>query len=577
MGKHKHGTSNNKGVSKKTIHGRQSKDSSYGKSKSDMATIVSSNTSEPEDNEIAASSSHDGFSSGLASASDEPIPSGLSFEVLKGKINSQVLNTIINDLKFQHQTPIQAATIEPLLGTVDMLAQARTGTGKTMAFLVPAIDKLLRAEPVSVSVLILSPTRELVIQTAAEAKRLLSTFPQIKVRTAIGGTNKDKEGEQIYSGCHILVATPGRLLDHLSDEHMRYQLSFVKTLVLDEADRMLDMGFLPDIKRILAHIPPKEKRQSMLFSATIPDSIISIAKTILKPDYLTISTIPEGEGNMHKRVKQYLLTIRTMNDVAPTLVSVVASELSNAQEFKAIIFTPTAVLSDFYSHILEHKYGATIPILTMHSRMSQPKRTAATNIFRNSKHAICIATDVIARGMDFPLVTHVIQAGLPMSRESYIHRLGRTARADADGVGILILAEAEKSFLRDIKDVNFSEYNAQVAPSAIQDALDTLDEEKKAKIYQGWLGYYKAMKKYTRWSNEDLVAEANRYALDGLDCPEIPELETAIVNKMGLRGTKGLRVGQNKPRRGGRNSRGEQGSRNGNTRRSGVIKDEMHS
>jgi ATP-dependent RNA helicase MSS116 len=311
----------------------------------------------------------------------------------------------------------------------------------------------------------------------------------------------------------------------------------------------------------------------MLFSATIPDSIVAVAKTILKPNYLTISTIPQGDTNTHKRVAQYLITVPTVNDLAPTIVSVVTCELASSapglslatsagEEFKAIIFAPTAVLSDFYTHILTHTLPSSIKVLTMHARMSQPKRTATSNEFRTSKNAICIATDVIARGMDFPKVTHVFQIGLPMSRESYVHRLGRTARAGKEGVGIFILAEAEKTFLRELKDIRFLHYPHPISTSQIQGgieaALETLDEEKKGKIYQGWLGYYKAMTKFTRWDKEELVETGNKFALEGLRCAEVPGLEASIVGKMGMKGTKGLRVVPNKPRakRGG--GRGEE-------------------
>jgi ATP-dependent RNA helicase MSS116 len=492
-----------------------------------------------------------------------------NYETLRGKIDDRILDTIITDMKFERMTPIQATAIAPLVNGVDILAQARTGTGKTLAFLIPAIETLLRSRTSQdkVSALIVSPTRELVLQIAAEAAKLLARVPTIKVRTAIGGTSKDKEGRQIYSGCQILVATPGRLLDHLGDEEMQFRLSSVNTLVLDEADRMLDMGFLPDIKRIIGHLPQKTQvpRQSMLFSATVPDSILGVASTILKQGYTRINTIPEGEGNTHKRVKQYLVTVPTINDLTPSLLSVIKQQLAlNTTEFKAIVFAPTAVLSDLYSHVLASVIKD-IPVLTMHSRMSQPKRISTTNEFKVAKKAICIATDVIARGMDFPLVTHVVQVGLPMDRESYIHRLGRTARADASGQGIFILAEAEKSFLRDLRDVTFLPYPTDVTGSELETsrALESLEEEKKGKIYQGWLGYYKAMKKYTKWGNEDLVAVANEFAIEALGCPEVPGLEANTVGKMGLKGTRGLVVVPNRPRQGGGRGGGGGGGRGG--------------
>jgi ATP-dependent RNA helicase MSS116 len=196
------------------------------------------------------------------------------FESLRDRIDATIVDTITQDMKFDHMTPVQAATIDRLLHGVDVLAQARTGTGKTVAFLVPSVERILRQGGASnkIGLLVISPTRELALQIATEAKKLLQRYPRFTVCTAIGGVDKNKEARGIYNGCQILVATPGRLLDHLSDEEMQYRLSGLQSLVLDEADRMLDMGFLPDIKKILQALPPKDKvpRQSMLFSATIP-------------------------------------------------------------------------------------------------------------------------------------------------------------------------------------------------------------------------------------------------------------------------------------------------------------------
>lgn len=496
-------------------------------------------------------------------AASAPVPVDTpKFEELKGRINSTILTTITTDMGFERMTPIQAGTIDPLLQGKDVLGQAKTGTGKTIAFLIPAIETLLRSENNMISILAISPTRELVLQIAAEAEKLLRRFPNVNVATAIGGTNKDSEARKIFRGCQVLVATPGRLLDHLQEEEMQHQLSRLNTLVLDEADRMLDMGFLPDIKRIIAHLPLKGRvpRQSMLFSATVPDSIVNIARTILNPEYHHISTIPEGESNMHQRVPQYLVTVEEMNDLAPALLSIVASEIeaNKNNDFKAIIFAPTAVQADYYSHVLTsfiRRFTRPIKISAMHSRMSQSKRTSMTNEFKTTKNAILVATDVIARGMDFPLVTHVIQIGLPMNREAYVHRLGRTARADADGHGVLILSQAEKSFIRELSDIDFKEYPYAVSTNSddIGQYIDDLDEEERRKIYQGWLGYYKAMSKYTKWNNASLVAEANKFALGGLGCPEVPGLEKMIVGKMGLNGTRGLTVIPNRPRQPGGN------------------------
>jgi ATP-dependent RNA helicase MSS116 len=484
-------------------------------------------------------------------------------------IHPTLLQTITQDLKFDHMMPVQAATLHELLqNKIDCLAQARTGTGKTISFLLPAIQNMIdsrRLPGAGISMLVLSPTRELAMQIAKEADSLLQRFPQYRVQFAIGGTNKNTEEKAILGGCEILIATPGRLLDHMSDERIRYQFRALQTLVLDEADRMLDMGFLPDIKKIIGYLPDKTQvpRQSMLFSATIAGQIQNVAHLILNEGYKFISTIPAGETNTHERVPQFLVIAPTMSDVAPAMMAAIKAEFTAVSPgpFKAIIFAPTAALADFYGHVLANVEGLPT-VLVLHSRISQAKRTNTTQTFREASRAICVATDVIARGMDFPGVTHVFQVGVPSEKEAYIHRLGRTARADAEGRGIIILTEQEKFFLYQLKDIKFEEFPHQLryTKEDIEASLDNLDN--KAKIYQAWMGYYKNHLKALRWSTAELVQQANTFALQGLGCPEVPGLQKNTIQKMGLKGVPGLKVlpnerGSNDPRRrGGGEGRG---------------------
>ena len=484
-------------------------------------------------------------------------------------IHPTLLQTITQDLKFDHMMPVQAATLHELLqNKIDCLAQARTGTGKTISFLLPAIQNMIdsrRSKSSGISMLVLSPTRELAIQIAKEADALLQRFPQYRVQFAIGGTNKNTEEKAILGGCEILVATPGRLLDHMSNERICYQFRALQTLVLDEADRMLDMGFLPDIKKIIGYLPDKTEvpRQSMLFSATIAGQIQNVAHLILKQGYKFISTIPAGEANTHDRVPQFLVTAPTMSDVAPAMMAAIKAEYAAASPgpFKAIVFAPTAALADFYGHVLD-AVEVLSNVMVLHSRISQSKRTSITQKFREASSAICVATDVIARGMDFPGVTHVFQVGVPSEKEAYIHRLGRTARADAEGRGILVLTEQEKFFLYQLKDIKFQDFPHQLQYNQkdIEPSLFNLDN--KAKIYQTWMGYYKNHLKALRWSTTELVQQANVFAFQGLGCAEVPGLQKSTISKMGLKGVPGLKVLPNEPgsndlrRRGGGEGRG---------------------
>lgn len=494
-------------------------------------------------------------------------------------IDPVLLKTITEDMKFDHMTPVQAATIHLLLKErSDMLAQAKTGTGKTLAFLLPAIQTLInknRRAGMAISALIISPTRELAMQIANEATTLLQRRPEFRVCIAIGGTNKNAEASRISKGCDLLIGTPGRLLDHIQPDEgdyslVRERLQHLDTLVLDEADRMLDIGFLPDLKKIISYLPDKEssRRQGMLFSATIADHVQKVAHFALSKDYKFISTIPEGEAGTHERVPQQLVIVPNFSDMASALLGNIRQEVgrSGPETFKAIVFAPTAALVDFYAEVLE-KIPNLPSIVALHSRMSQTKRTRTTDEFRNAKNGILLATDVIARGMDFPSVTNVIQVGIPTDRESYIHRLGRTARAGAAGRGTFIVTEHEKYFPdHKLKDVNFERIPEDLSTrDQVLQIAENLGADVQAKAYQSWLGYYKGPLKQLQWTTDQLVREANKFALEGLGAPEVPTLQRTTVGKMGLKGVKGLNIGPDAARAGrggggGGRGRGKAGS-----------------
>lgn len=453
---------------------------------------------------------------------------------------------------------MQSATLHDLLEKrTDILAQAKTGTGKTLAFLLPAIQTLLnkKQKPGSgISLLVISPTRELAMQIAKEATALLQRIPQYKIAIAIGGTNKDVEERKILSNgsCDILIATPGRLNDHLQNEQIRRAFRNLDTLVLDEADRLLDMGFMKALEDIVRSLPDKKttNRQGMLFSATIAPHVQKCAHLVLGDGYKFVSTIPKGESNTHDRVPQLLVTVPGFKDVAPALAGSLLSEikaLENPLKFKTVIFVPTAALVDWYVSILGGIQG--LPkVHGVHSRHTQSKRTKTTDWYRKTADGILVATDVIARGMDFPGVTNVYQVGLPTDKESYIHRLGRTARAGAEGRGVFILAECESWFPEKVlRSISFINTPADTSTTAsINQAARTY--ENKGKVYQAWLGYYKNHAKSMQWDLRQLVSEANKFAIEGLLSNEVPGIEKNIISKMGLKGVPGIIVKPNEMR-----------------------------
>lgn len=445
-----------------------------------------------------------------------------------------------------------------------MLAQAKTGTGKTVAFLLPAIQRLLasKREPGLVSVLILTPTRELALQIEKEANILLRGFEnEIGVQHTVGGTNMTTEIKNLKSRrCDILVATPGRLVDHLENNGLAPRFSKLQTFVLDEADRMLDMGFAPDLQKIKRALPKPNQvpRQSLLFSATYTPSIIASAD--IAPDHVFVNTIPEHEQNTHEHVAQTYET-GSMSDVLPLTLKHLLNEMqANPTSYKIICFLPTAKATALAKEVM-----SLIPQAhpqnhyEIHSRMSQSARVKASDNFRKSATAVLFSSDVSARGVDFPGVTLVLQSGLPSDSDQYIHRLGRTARAGADGRGVLLLGEEESFFLRDkaiaplpLKREPPTDISAFT--DLVNNAMDRISLEKKGGAYAATLGFYKSFARRMGLDSPGLVRVINTWAREGLRYVDenggtVPPLEAKTVGKMGLKGTPGLNIVKSIPSR----------------------------
>ncbi|CAN8104650.1 unnamed protein product [Discula destructiva] len=501
---------------------------------------------------------------GALSASNADTSADSFSTLARYNISKTLLNTIINNMGLSIMTTVQAETLPHTLTGHDVLAQAKTGTGKTLAFLIPAIQTLIndraraalppRDRPVSL--LVISPTRELASQIADEAKRLLTHFPEYTVQVAFGGTNPKSGLNNTLKKCDILVATPGRLLDYLGqpDGALVAKMQGVQTLVLDEADRLMDMGFLPDIQKVVRYLPPQAstKRTGMLFSATINARVKQFASLVLSDDYKFVSTIPVGEAQTHEHVPQKLIAVPNFADLAPAVLGALRHEIAAVGKatFKTIIFAPTAAQVDFYAHVLAEFRKDLPPVVALHSRISQSKRTSTTEQFRKAQSGILVATDVVARGLDFPGVTNVFQVGLPSEKEAYIHRLGRTARAGAEGRGCLILANTEPQFAKKtLSMIKFVDTQPDLSSAPdVRRVVTAMSPDMQAKTYRAWIGYYKGHIKLLGWTTHDLVQYANDYALKGLGSQNIPTVETRFVGKTGLKGVPGLNIVKTQPR-----------------------------
>jgi len=349
------------------------------------------------------------------------------------------ITRVLAQNNYTHPTPIQLSAIPALLEGKDMLGIAQTGTGKTAAFALPMLQKLFQTKkpymPRGTRALIMSPTRELAVQITDNCNDY-GQHLGLRHCVLFGGVSQGPQVNYMSKGVDLIIATPGRLLDLINQGHI--SLGQVEFLVLDEADRMLDMGFIHDIKKIIATIP--KERQTMLFSATMPASIDALAHRILHhpvkvevtPQVITVERIEQSVYSIRKNEKNALLV---------TL-------LQDPDMNKVIVFSKT---KHGANRILSQLENAGIVSAAIHGNKSQGARQKALEGFKNGKVRVLVATDVVARGIDVDNVSHVINFDLPDEPESYVHRIGRTARAGTSGIAMAFCDETESKLLREIE------------------------------------------------------------------------------------------------------------------------------
>jgi len=346
------------------------------------------------------------------------------------------------DEGYQTPTPIQAQAIPGVLAGRDLLGIAQTGTGKTAAFALPILHRLAadRRQPPrrSARVLVLSPTRELATQIG-ESFRTYGRHLGVTVAVVFGGVKYGAQMRALAPGIDVLVATPGRLLDHLQEKTIN--LDGIETFVLDEADQMLDMGFIQPIRRIVKHLP--RNRQNLFFSATMPGEIEALTGEILNPNPLKVSVAPQA--TTVEKVNQRVLFVEQVRKRA------LLAELFDDGSFtRVIVFTRTKRGADRVARGLEQ---AGVEAAAIHGDKSQGQRERALAAFKAGEVRALVATDIAARGIDIEAVSHVVQFELPNVPEAYVHRIGRTARAGADGSAVAFCADDERSLLKDIEKV----------------------------------------------------------------------------------------------------------------------------
>ncbi|KFA71961.1 hypothetical protein S40288_06212 [Stachybotrys chartarum IBT 40288] len=480
-------------------------------------------------------------------------------------VSPQLIRAITQDLKYENMTPVQAKTINPALKGTDIVAQAKTGTGKTIAFLLPLLQRMINDDPQlatrgarrtaasdDIRGIVLSPTRELAEQIAAEARQLVR-HTGITVQTAVGGTHKASALRRMQNeGCHLLVGTPGRLNDLLHDTHAHVAAPNLASLVLDEADRMLDVGFERELNEIIGALPrPEQKiRQTVLVSATIPDNVIRLARSMVRQDdFEFVQTIAENDSLTHEKIPQHMVRVSSWANMFPTLLELVERETDKARQepgalpFKAIVYFNTSATVDFATAIfrnLKRTRGIDIPVYSIQGKRTQQQRQSAADNFRESKSAILLSSDVTARGMDFPNVTHVIQIDVPRDRETYIHRLGRTGRQDKSGQGWLFLpplsiSPARRSLeglpIQKNSSLECAEADASTATSASHQKLEKIYPELDEELFTQT---YCTLISASTHGKRELAEDLNEWATGSCGMSKPPGVSTMFVRKQNL-------------------------------------------
>ncbi len=341
----------------------------------------------------------------------------------------------IRTLGYTDPTPIQKAAIPAILTGRDLIGCAQTGTGKTAAFLLPVLHRFLHNPTRGPRALIVLPTRELAVQVDAH-RRQLASHTSLRGAVIHGGVPFAPQAHALRANVDVVAATPGRLLDHLA-RHSAW-CARLQVLVLDEADRMLDMGFLPDLRRILSYLP--QSRQTLLLSATLPPAIVALAEEMLCAP-LTVAV--GSQSSPPARLTHTVYPVSPLHKTALLLALLARPAMAGV-----LVFTRTKHRADRLTHTLN---GAGFRVTCLHGDRTQQQRLQALESFRRGTHRILVATDIAARGLDVERISHVVNYDVPGCAEDYVHRVGRTARAGAEGEALTLMTPAETAQMRGIE------------------------------------------------------------------------------------------------------------------------------
>jgi len=423
----------------------------------------------------------------------------------------------LQDINFIEPTPIQERAIPPILEGKDIIGTAQTGTGKTGAFIIPIMDRILRASNRNgIKAIILTPTRELA-QQIDEQIFAIGYHTGITSATVIGGSDFSAQAKALKAGVDIVVATPGRFIDQ--NKIVNIDFSTVEYLVLDEADRMLDMGFLPDMKKIISWIP--EGRQSLLFSATMPKEIEKLASTMMKKDPVTVEVARSRPSQLVEQ-RAYLLK-------SDQKIPLVKKIFDTIKWDSCIIFTSTKKGTDELQRLLKRQG---IKAGSIHGDRSQDERNKALNAFKNGQIPVIVATNVIARGIDIKDVSMIINYDVPRSSDDYVHRIGRTGRYDKSGIAVTLITRRDSRAFGEIDQIKDNKIKKIELPDSFDEKTNFYWDKKDEPIQDSD-------------SRKDSPVEAKKS--DGGDKEKTPAEKKKSRGKGSGRGKKSAKSSNKKP------------------------------
>ncbi|CAI4056911.1 hypothetical protein SUVZ_02G3170 [Saccharomyces uvarum] len=476
--------------------------------------------------------------------------------LLEEGVLDKELHKAITRMEFASLTPVQQKTIKPILSSEDhdVIARAKTGTGKTFAFLIPIFQHLINTKLDSqymVKAVIVAPTRDLALQIEAEVKKIhdmnygLKKFGCVSL---VGGTDFRAAMDKMNKlRPNIVIATPGRLIDVLERTSNKF-FRFVDYKVLDEADRLLEIGFRDDLETISGILNEKNSKstdniKTLLFSATLDDKVQKLANNIMnKKECLFLDTVDKNEPEAHERIDQSVVISKKFADNIFAAVEHIKKQITERDSnYKAIIFAPTVKFTSFLCGILQNEFKKKLPILEFHGKITQNKRTSIVKRFKKDESGILVCTDVGARGMDFPNVHEVLQVGVPSELANYIHRIGRTARSGKEGASVLFICKDELPFVKElenVKNITIAKQETYEPSEEIKtEVLEALSQEAEdlSDVIVSLISSYRSCIKEYRFSERHILPEiASTYGILSND----PELKIPVsrrfLEKLGL-------------------------------------------